>query len=146
MKDYHINIFYSDEDEGYIADIPDLECCSAFGHTPEEALTELEKAKEAWLAAARGSGSPSLLPRIVPRSIKLFPESFGGEIDSAIALCGPAEFPYNRAMPKSKILIADDNVPNVELLEAYLDGLTARSPWPSTAATRWPRWPSFSPT
>ena len=26
-------------------------------------------------------------------------------------------------MPKSKILIADDNVPNVELLEAYLDGL-----------------------
>jgi two-component system, OmpR family, alkaline phosphatase synthesis response regulator PhoP len=26
-------------------------------------------------------------------------------------------------MPKSKILIADDNAPNVELLEAYLDGL-----------------------
>jgi CheY-like chemotaxis protein len=26
-------------------------------------------------------------------------------------------------MPKSKILIADDNVPNVELLEAYLDGI-----------------------
>jgi hypothetical protein len=22
MKDYHINIFYSEEDEGYIADIP----------------------------------------------------------------------------------------------------------------------------
>jgi predicted RNase H-like HicB family nuclease len=31
MKDYHINIFYSEEDEGYIADIPDLEACSAFG-------------------------------------------------------------------------------------------------------------------
>ena len=29
MKDYHINIFYSDEDEGYIADIPDLIHCSA---------------------------------------------------------------------------------------------------------------------
>ena len=42
MKDYHINIFYSDEDEGYIADIPDLELCSAFGNTPEEALAELE--------------------------------------------------------------------------------------------------------
>ena len=37
-KDYHINIFYSEEDEGYIADIPDLKACSAFGHTPEEAL------------------------------------------------------------------------------------------------------------
>ena len=38
MEDYHINIFYSDEDEGYIADIPDLEACSAFGNTAEDAL------------------------------------------------------------------------------------------------------------
>jgi len=30
MRDYHINIFYSDEDGGYIADIPDLEACSVF--------------------------------------------------------------------------------------------------------------------
>ena len=37
MKDYHINIFFSDEDEGYIADIPDLESCSAFGDNPEPA-------------------------------------------------------------------------------------------------------------
>ena len=35
MADYHINIFYSEEDGGYIADIPDLEYCSAFGATPE---------------------------------------------------------------------------------------------------------------
>ncbi|OQA19502.1 MAG: hypothetical protein BWY64_00818 [bacterium ADurb.Bin363] len=47
MKDYHINIFYSDEDEGYIADIPDLVSCSAFGHTPEEALREVQIVKEA---------------------------------------------------------------------------------------------------
>jgi predicted RNase H-like HicB family nuclease len=52
MKDYHINIFYTEEDEGCIADIPDLEYCSAFGHTPEEALAELETAKQAWLEAA----------------------------------------------------------------------------------------------
>ena len=37
MRDYHINLFYSEEDEGYIADIPDLKHCSAFGSTPEEA-------------------------------------------------------------------------------------------------------------
>jgi predicted RNase H-like HicB family nuclease len=53
MKDYHINIFFSEEDEGYIADIPDLEACSAFGETPFEALKELEVAKAAWLEAAR---------------------------------------------------------------------------------------------
>jgi hypothetical protein len=45
MRDYHINIFYSEEDGGYIADIPDLEACSAFGETPEEALKEVQKAK-----------------------------------------------------------------------------------------------------
>jgi hypothetical protein len=40
MQDYHINIFYSDEDKGYIADIPDLRHCSAFGQTPESALLD----------------------------------------------------------------------------------------------------------
>lgn len=58
MSDYHINIFYSDEDGGYVADIPDLESCSAFGRTPEEALAEVEKAKSAWLEAARDAGKP----------------------------------------------------------------------------------------
>ena len=53
MKDYHINIFYSTEDAGYIADIPDLEACSAFGETPEAALHQVEIAKKAWLAAAK---------------------------------------------------------------------------------------------
>ena len=59
MKDYHINIFYSDEDGGYIADIPDLEACSAFGATRAEALAELEKARAAWLDAARTGRTPS---------------------------------------------------------------------------------------
>ncbi len=66
MKDYHINIFYSDEDGGYIADIPDLDSCSAFGKTPEEALAEVEKAKVAWLAVARDSGKPIPVPSYRP--------------------------------------------------------------------------------
>jgi predicted RNase H-like HicB family nuclease len=61
MKDYHINIFYSDEDGGYIADIPDLAHCSAFGNTPEQALSEVLKAKTAWLKAAKKEGRP--IPR-----------------------------------------------------------------------------------
>ena len=66
MKDYHINIFYSEEDEGYIADIPDLKYCSAFGDTPEEALREVQIAKAAWLEAARAEGKPIPLPRYKP--------------------------------------------------------------------------------
>ncbi len=56
MKNYTIILFYSEEDGGYIADIPDLEACSAFGHTPEEALKELQIAKALWLEAARAHG------------------------------------------------------------------------------------------
>ena len=66
MKGYHINVFYSEEDEGYIADIPDLAHCSAFGSTPEEALQEVLTAKEAWLEAARAAGKPILSPRYRP--------------------------------------------------------------------------------
>ena len=66
MKDYHINVFYSEDDEGYIADIPDLQHCSAFGSTPEEALREVLQAKEPWLEAARASGKPIPGPRYRP--------------------------------------------------------------------------------
>lgn len=52
MKDYHINIFYSEEDKCYVADIPDLKFCSAFGDTPELALQEVLIAKKLWLEAA----------------------------------------------------------------------------------------------
>jgi len=66
VSDYHINIFYSEEDGGYIADIPDLNACSAFGSTPDEALAEVERAKDAWLTAAREAGKPIPRPRYRP--------------------------------------------------------------------------------
>ncbi|GAB4531692.1 MAG: hypothetical protein Kow0063_11320 [Anaerolineae bacterium] len=71
MRDYHINIFYSEEDGGYIADIPDLPNCSAFGNTPAEALAEVELAKEAWLEAARAEGKPIPLPQYRPAIYQL---------------------------------------------------------------------------
>ena len=66
MSDYHINIFYSDEDQGYIADIPDLESCYAFGDSPEEALSEVNQAKAAWIEAAVENGKPIPAPRYRP--------------------------------------------------------------------------------
>ena len=41
MSAYHINVMWSDEDECYVADIPDLKYCSAFGETPQQALAEM---------------------------------------------------------------------------------------------------------
>lgn len=61
MQDYHINIFYSQEDGGYIADIPDLKHCSAFGETPEEALREVLKAKKAWIESRKAKND--VLPK-----------------------------------------------------------------------------------
>lgn len=66
MKDYHINIFYSQEDGEYIADIPDLKYCSASGATPEEALREVLVAKALWLEAAQRNGKPIPEPRYRP--------------------------------------------------------------------------------
>ena len=66
MSDYHINVFYSDEDRAYVADIPDLEACSAFGATPEQAVAEVERAKQAWLDAAREAGREVPEPRYRP--------------------------------------------------------------------------------
>ena len=66
MSDYHINVFYSDEDAAYVADIPDLEACSALGASPEQALVEVERAKEAWLSAAREAGKTIPEPRYRP--------------------------------------------------------------------------------
>jgi len=66
MKDYHVSVFYSEEDDGYIADIPDLPHCAAFGETPEQALAEVLKAKAALIEAARAEGKPVPHPILRP--------------------------------------------------------------------------------
>ncbi len=66
MSDYHINIFWSEEDGCYVADIPDLRYCSALGDSPREALEELEQAQVAWLEAARAEGKPIPPPSYRP--------------------------------------------------------------------------------
>jgi predicted RNase H-like HicB family nuclease len=59
------------EDGGYIADIPDLEPCSAFGETPEEAVAEVRKVKDLWLEVAREKGFPIPKPTYRPAIYQL---------------------------------------------------------------------------
>jgi predicted RNase H-like HicB family nuclease len=66
LENYQINIFYSEEDQGYIADIPDLKMCSAFGETPVQALAEVELAKQVWLETARQENKPIPEPKYRP--------------------------------------------------------------------------------
>jgi predicted RNase H-like HicB family nuclease len=67
MPAYPINVFWSDEDKAWIADVPDLTYCSAFGDTPHEAVAEVELAIAAWLEAASSSGRsiPEASARVV---------------------------------------------------------------------------------
>ena len=69
MNHYAIVVFWSDEDESWVADVPDLKSCSAFGSTPEEALAEVRVAAEAWLAAAHDAGHPIPEARYQPRHV-----------------------------------------------------------------------------
>ncbi|MFN3945659.1 MAG: type II toxin-antitoxin system HicB family antitoxin [Allosphingosinicella sp.] len=63
---YHINLFWSDEDDCWIGDVPDLKGCSAHGETPAEAAGEAQVAVELWLETARAAGLPIPEPRYRP--------------------------------------------------------------------------------
>ena len=63
---YPIILFWSEEDEGFIADIPDLRYCSAFGDTPEKALAEVLVARDLYLRSAQKHGDPLPTPTAGP--------------------------------------------------------------------------------
>jgi predicted RNase H-like HicB family nuclease len=60
---YRAEVFWSEEDGGYIAIAPELPGCSAFGGTPSVAIRELQDAITAWIAAARAAGNPIPAPK-----------------------------------------------------------------------------------
>jgi predicted RNase H-like HicB family nuclease len=59
---YPTRVFWSDDDEGFIAEAIDLPGCSAFGETQHEALTQLMDAIKAWIEAATAAGNPIPAP------------------------------------------------------------------------------------
>jgi predicted RNase H-like HicB family nuclease len=66
---YHINLFWSAEDGCWVADVPDLRFCSAFGDSPEAAVREVQLAVQAWLASAREHGDPFPEPPLQPGAV-----------------------------------------------------------------------------
>jgi predicted RNase H-like HicB family nuclease len=63
VSEYAIVVYWSDEDDLWIAEAPDLRPCAAHGDTPEAAVAELRVAIEGWLATAKERGSPIPEPR-----------------------------------------------------------------------------------
>ena len=60
---YEIIIYWSDEDELFIAEVPELPGCMAHGDTPEAALANAKEAIELWLDTAREFGDPIPEPK-----------------------------------------------------------------------------------
>lgn len=63
---YHINLFWSLRDECWVADVPDLKSCAAFGDTPEEAVAEARIAIAGWIEAAIANNMVVPEPRYRP--------------------------------------------------------------------------------
>ena len=63
---YHINLFWSQDDDCWIADVPDLKPCSAHGDTPDEAIANIQNAVDLWLETAEDLGMPIPEPRYRP--------------------------------------------------------------------------------
>ena len=66
MNKYTVEIFWSDEDEGFIAIVPELAGCNAWGITQEQALFEIHDAIAAWLEARNAAGEYIPAPIMKP--------------------------------------------------------------------------------
>jgi len=63
MDHYEIIIYWSAQDQAFIADVPELPGCMAHGATHEEALSNAKLAMSLWLEAAQDEGQPVPNPR-----------------------------------------------------------------------------------
>jgi len=60
---YEVIIYWSNEDDAFVADVPELPGCMAHGSTQESALRNAQEAMELWLESAREFGRPVPEPR-----------------------------------------------------------------------------------
>jgi predicted RNase H-like HicB family nuclease len=56
MYKYEVIIFWSNEDEAFIAEVPELSGCMAHGNTPEDALKNAQEAIQLWIDTAKEFG------------------------------------------------------------------------------------------
>jgi predicted RNase H-like HicB family nuclease len=63
MHRYEVIIYWSDDDDAFIAEVPELPGCSAHGHTPDRALANSQEAIDLWLDTAKEFGRPVPEPK-----------------------------------------------------------------------------------
>jgi predicted RNase H-like HicB family nuclease len=63
MNKYEVIIYWSEEDEAYVAEVPELPGCAAHGPTQEAALASAQEAIRLWLETAKEFGDPIPEPK-----------------------------------------------------------------------------------
>ncbi len=63
MSSYEVIIYWSDEDQAFIAEVPELPGCAADGATRKEALANVEVIIQEWIETARELGRPIPEPK-----------------------------------------------------------------------------------
>ncbi len=63
MFKYEVIIYWSDEDQSFIAEVPELPGCAADGKTYQEALGSVEVIIQEWVETARELGRPIPEPK-----------------------------------------------------------------------------------
>lgn len=71
---YHIILYWSDEDEAFIAEVPELPGCAADGKTYRQALRNVEVVMEEWIVTARELGRAIPKPHALYRDLTVLPE------------------------------------------------------------------------
>ena len=63
MYKYEIIIYWSDDDQAFVADVPELPGCAAHGDTPDAALSNAGDAIGLWIDTAKETGRPVPAPK-----------------------------------------------------------------------------------
>ena len=63
MHKYEIIIFWSNEDDAFVAEVPELPGCMAHGSTQDEALANIREAMDLWIETAKEFGDPIPAPK-----------------------------------------------------------------------------------
>ncbi|MBI4573717.1 MAG: type II toxin-antitoxin system HicB family antitoxin [candidate division NC10 bacterium] len=63
MIKYEVILYWSDEDQAFVAEVPELPGCAADGGTYQEALANVEVIIKEWIETAKELGSPIPAPR-----------------------------------------------------------------------------------
>ena len=63
MSNYELILFWSEEDQAFIAEVPELPGCMADGASYAEAVANAEKVIQEWIQTAQEMGRPIPTPR-----------------------------------------------------------------------------------